>query len=143
MSTPTPATSLAPLPVAGPDELLDVRVTGTPAVAVQALARLRGLFATCRYRGPFPLRRTPGLVRFYLTGRLDPAAVVGCERAEWLCTAVERVRGRTAAALDDELADRQAALEQADASLGALVRQWRSSSGHACRARASRGRAVR
>ena len=123
-------------------ELLDVRVIGEPEVAETAVARVGELLDLDRLHGPYPSRKSPGLVRFYLTGRLDPAAVVGCERAEWLCTAVERVRGRTAAALDDELADRQTALEQADASLGALVRQWRSSSGHACRARASRGRAV-
>jgi hypothetical protein len=54
-------------------ELLDVRVIGAPEVAAQAVARLAGLLELDRWRGPYPGRKTPGLVRCYLTGRLKPA----------------------------------------------------------------------
>jgi hypothetical protein len=54
-------------------ELLDVRVVGAPEVAEQAVNRLAGLLDLDRQRGPYPSRNTPGLVRFYLTGRLKPA----------------------------------------------------------------------
>jgi hypothetical protein len=54
--------------------LLDVRVIGAPDLAAQAVTRLDGLLDLDRQRGPYPSRTTPGLVRFYLTGRLRPAA---------------------------------------------------------------------
>jgi hypothetical protein len=54
-------------------DLLDVRVIGAPALAAQAVTRLAGLLDPARQRGPYPSRTTPGLVRFYLTGRLRPA----------------------------------------------------------------------
>jgi hypothetical protein len=54
-------------------ELLDVRVIGAPEVAGQAVTRLGGLLDLDRQRGPYPSRTTPGLVRFYLTGRLGHA----------------------------------------------------------------------
>src|SRR6266536_4499835 len=142
MSRPVPTPP--PVAAAGPGDLVDVRVIGAPEAALLAAAALAALLQVDRSHGPYPSRKDPGLVRWYLTGRLDPAAgTAGCERAEWLGEALERLRGQLAAALADELADRQHALEQADASLGALLERWRSSAGHACRARASRGRAVR
>jgi len=53
-------------------ELLDVRVIGAPDVAEQAVARLAALLDVDRCTGPYPSRKTPGLVRFYLSGRLRP-----------------------------------------------------------------------
>jgi hypothetical protein len=66
-----------------PDEtgLLDVRVIGAPEDAGQAVARLGELLELDRQRGPYPSRKTPELVRFYLTGRLTPAAEPAPERA--------------------------------------------------------------
>jgi hypothetical protein len=54
-------------------ELVDVRVLGAPLVAEQATGRLAGLLEIERQRGPYPSRKDPGLVRYYLTGRLRPA----------------------------------------------------------------------
>jgi hypothetical protein len=53
--------------------LLDVRVIGAPDLAAQAVTRLGGLLDLDRQHGPSPSRTTPGLVRYYLTGRLRPA----------------------------------------------------------------------
>jgi hypothetical protein len=53
-------------------DLLDVRVIATPDLATQAVTRLDGLLELDRERGPLPSRTTPGLVRYYLTGRLRP-----------------------------------------------------------------------
>jgi hypothetical protein len=54
-------------------ELLDVRVIGAPEVAGRAVARLAELLLDLdRESGPYPSRKTPGLVRCYLTGRLRP-----------------------------------------------------------------------
>ena len=53
-------------------ELLDVRVIGTPAVAEQAMTRFVELLDVDRRTGPYPSRKTPGLVLFYLSGRLRP-----------------------------------------------------------------------
>jgi hypothetical protein len=55
-------------------ELLDVRVIGAPGVAETAVARVGELVDLDRLHGPYPSRKTPGLVRFYLTGRLRHAA---------------------------------------------------------------------
>jgi hypothetical protein len=67
-------------------ELLDVRVIGAPEVADQAIARLRELLDLDRLHGPYPSRKTPGLARFYLTGRLrhadTPAPAGEVERLE-------------------------------------------------------------
>jgi hypothetical protein len=51
-------------------ELLEIRVIGEPEATVQAVARLRELLEVDRYHGPYPSRKTPELVRCYLTGRL-------------------------------------------------------------------------
>ena len=56
-------------------ELLDVRVIGAPEVAETAVARVGELLDLDRLHGPYPSRKTPGLVRFYLTGRLRRAAL--------------------------------------------------------------------
>jgi hypothetical protein len=55
-------------------ELLDVRVIAAPETAEQAVDRLAELLEVDRAHGPYPSRRSPGLVRYYLTGRLRPAA---------------------------------------------------------------------
>jgi hypothetical protein len=56
----------------GASELLELRVIASPDVAAQAVARLGELVAIDRQRGPYPSRKTPSLVRYYLTGRLHP-----------------------------------------------------------------------
>jgi hypothetical protein len=55
-------------------ELLEIRVIGEPEAAVQAVARLGELLEVDRHSGPYPSRKTPRLVRCYLTGRLRPTA---------------------------------------------------------------------
>lgn len=62
--------------------LLEIRVVGEPEVAAQALARLGELVTLDRLNGPYPSRKTPELVRFYLTGRLRPAAAAADLDAE-------------------------------------------------------------
>jgi hypothetical protein len=116
-------------------ELLEIRVIGAPKTAIQAVARLGELFTLDRLNGPYPSCKTPGLVRFYLAGRLRPAATVEPastgDRGEWLCSALMHVREGIAAALGDETTDRQSALEQADSSLAALIARWHASIGRA------------
>ncbi len=115
-------------------DLLDVRVIGEPEVAAQVVLRLGELFTLDRLHGPYPSRKAPELVRFYLAGRLRPEAAVRADtgdRGEWLCSALVQVRERIAAVLDDETADRQYALEQADGSLADLIGRWRAGSGRA------------
>jgi hypothetical protein len=67
-------------------ELLEVRVIGGPDRASQAVARLGELLELDRQHGPSPSRKAPGLVRYYLTGKLrptDPPAPAGqVERLE-------------------------------------------------------------
>jgi hypothetical protein len=53
-------------------ELLELRVIAAPRTAAQAVARLAELVALDRQSGPYPSRKTPGLVLYYLTGRLQP-----------------------------------------------------------------------
>jgi hypothetical protein len=53
-------------------ELLDVRVIGAPDVAEQAVTRFTELLEVDRCTGPYPSRKTPALVRFYLSGRPRP-----------------------------------------------------------------------
>jgi hypothetical protein len=70
--------------------LLEVRVIGAPDLAAQAVARLGGLLDLDRQHGPSPSGKTPGLVRYYLTGRLrhaDPPPRAG---------EVERLEGEVA-----------------------------------------------
>ncbi len=63
-------------------DLLDVRVIGATEVAEQAVVRLAELLELVRNSGPFPSRKTPEVVRFYLTGWLRPAGAEGAlERA--------------------------------------------------------------
>lgn len=95
-----------------------------------ACSRLVPLFESYRQSGPFPSRKRPDEVRYYFTGQLWPhAAAPGDqgERDEWLYVALLRVRREISAALEDETADRQYALEQADASLAELLARWRAS----------------
>ena len=53
-------------------ELLELRVIGAPAAAEQAVGRLAESFDLDRTSGPRPSRKHPGLVLYYLTGRLRP-----------------------------------------------------------------------
>ncbi len=53
-------------------ELLELRVIGAPATAEQAVSRLAASFDLDRTSGPRPSRKHPGLVLYYLTGRLRP-----------------------------------------------------------------------
>ncbi len=111
-------------------DLVDIRVIGTVEAAVPACSRLVGLFESYRQSGPYPSRKSPDRVRYYVTGRLWPQAPAPGdpgERDEWLCVALLRVREAIVAVLEDETADRQSALEQADSSLEALIARWRAS----------------
>lgn len=54
-------------------ELLDVRVIGASEVAEMAVARVSELLDLDHLHGPYPSRKTPGLARYYLTGRLRHA----------------------------------------------------------------------
>jgi hypothetical protein len=67
-------------------ELLDVRLIGAPEVAETTVARVGELLDLDRRHGPYPSRKSPGLVRFYLTGRLrhadTPTHVGEVERLE-------------------------------------------------------------
>jgi hypothetical protein len=63
-------------------ELLEVRVLGAPEVAALAVGRLGELLDLDRQGGPRPSRKTPGLVLYYLAGRLRPAgAAAPCRQA--------------------------------------------------------------
>jgi hypothetical protein len=53
-------------------EPLDVRVIGAPRATTEAIGRLPELFDIDRQGGPFPSRKVPGLVLYYLTVRLRP-----------------------------------------------------------------------
>ncbi len=53
-------------------ELLEIRVIGAAEVAEQAATRFAELLDVDRCTGPYPSRKTPGLVRYYLTGQLRP-----------------------------------------------------------------------
>jgi hypothetical protein len=110
-------------------DLLNVRVIAEPPAAARAVDRLAEVFDLDRNDGPYPSRKTPELVRYYLARRLQPAAAG--EAREWLCSALVQVREAIAAALEDETADRQSALEQADSSLADLVGRWRAGTGWA------------
>ena len=78
-------------------ELLDVRVIGTSEVAETAVALVGELLDLDRRRGPYPSRKSPALVWFYLTGRLrhpdTPTLASEVERLERQC-------GRLRAALE-------------------------------------------
>jgi hypothetical protein len=62
-------------------ELLDVRVIGAPGVAEQAVTRFAELLDVDRCTGPYPSRKAPGLVRFYLSGRLHPVRAAATPHA--------------------------------------------------------------
>jgi hypothetical protein len=78
-------------------ELLDVRLIGAPEVADQAAARMGELLDLDRLHGPYPSRKSPGLARFCVTGRLrhpDTPALAGeVDR-------LQREAGRLRAALE-------------------------------------------
>ncbi len=77
--------------------LLDVRLIGAPEVTEAAVALVGELVDVDRLRGPYPSRKSPGLIRYYLTGRLrptNPPALAGeLER-------LDRQAGRLRAALE-------------------------------------------
>jgi hypothetical protein len=60
----------ASTPAAGSSDLVETRVIAAPAVAEQAVARLTEVLAVDRVSGPCPSRKSPGLVLYYLAGRL-------------------------------------------------------------------------
>jgi hypothetical protein len=64
----------APTPAAGSSDLAEVRVIAAPTVAEQAVTRLAESFDLDRVSGPRPSRKSPGLVLYYLTGRVRPAS---------------------------------------------------------------------
>jgi hypothetical protein len=63
-------------------ELLDIRIIGAPEVAGQVLTRLTELLDVDRCTGPYPSRRIPGLVHFYLSGRLRPIPAATAHAAD-------------------------------------------------------------
>ena len=115
-------------------DLLNVRLIAEPPAAAGAVDRLAEVLDLDGRDGPYPSRKTPELVRYYLTGRVQPttSAPPSATGADWwLCSALVEIRERIAAGLEDETADRQYALEQADARLASLIVRWHSSPGHA------------
>jgi hypothetical protein len=54
-------------------DLLNLRVIAEPPAAARAVDRLAELLDLDRQDGSYPSRKTPGLVRFYLAGRLRTA----------------------------------------------------------------------
>ena len=91
-------------------ELLDIRVIGVPEIVDQAVTRLAELLQLDRRHGPYPSRRTPELVRFYLTGRLKP-------------TGPEAEAGELERAPLAEIEDRRAARDLAG-ELKAITGHW-------------------
>lgn len=61
-------------------KLLDIRVIGEPDAAAQAVDKLELLFDLDRRSGPYPSRKDPNLVRYYLTGRLAEELAAPAER---------------------------------------------------------------
>ncbi len=113
-------------------DLLNVRLIAEPPAAAGAVDRLAEVLDLDRNDGPYPSRKTPELVRYYLTGRLQPAPAAKTVGGDgWLCSALVEIRERIAAVLEDETADRQYALEQADSSLAALITRWSAGLGRA------------
>jgi hypothetical protein len=53
-------------------KLLELRIIGDLGGAEQAVTRLAEPFDLDRESGPSPSRKSPGLVLYYLTGRLRP-----------------------------------------------------------------------
>jgi hypothetical protein len=53
-------------------DLVDVRVIAEPSAAARAVDRLAEVLDLDRRDGPYPSRKSPGLVRYYLSGRLHP-----------------------------------------------------------------------
>jgi hypothetical protein len=64
----------SPSPRVDPAAAVEIRLIGAPEAAEEAAGRLPALFAFQRWSGPHPSRKTPGQVRYYLTGRLRQAA---------------------------------------------------------------------
>jgi hypothetical protein len=65
-------------------DLLEIRVIGAPAIAEQAVTRLATVLDLDRESGPRPSRKSPGLVLYYLTGRLRPDEALSARRARLL-----------------------------------------------------------
>jgi hypothetical protein len=67
--------------------LLEVRLIGAPEIAEEAAACVGELLDLDRLQGPYPSRKSPGQVRYYLTGRLrspadPPALASGVDRLD-------------------------------------------------------------
>jgi hypothetical protein len=87
--------------------LVDVRLIGVPQVAEQAVTRLAELLDLDRRTGPYLSRKSPELVRFYLTGRLRPAAA-GAPLAEIEDLKAARDLGGELAAISGHWAEMEA-----------------------------------
>lgn len=79
-------------------DLLNLRVITTPAAVARAIDRLAELLDLDRQDGPYPSRKTSGVVRFYLAGRLRPPANTPALAGE--VERLERQAGRLRAALE-------------------------------------------
>jgi hypothetical protein len=66
---------------AGQCDLLEIRVIGAPETAEQAVNRLAESFDLDRTSGPRPSHQSPGLVLYYLAGRLRPTQAPARGRA--------------------------------------------------------------
>jgi hypothetical protein len=77
-------------------DLLNLRVIAEPQAAARAVDRLAEVLNLDRQDGPYSSRKTPGLVRFYLGGRLRQAETPVAGEVERL----EREAGRLRAALE-------------------------------------------
>jgi len=75
-------------------ELLEVRVLGAPEVAALAVGRLGELLDLDRQGGPRPSRKTPGLVLYYLAGRLRPVGAAARRRQAPLVQIEDRKAAR-------------------------------------------------
>jgi hypothetical protein len=93
-------------------DLLEVRVLGAPEVAALAVGRLGELLDLDRQGGPRPSRKTPGLVLYYLAGRLRPAGATAPSRQAPLVQIEDRKAARDLAgelaAIGGHWADMQA-----------------------------------
>ena len=79
-------------PRVDPAAAVEIRLIGASEVAEQAADRLLALFAFQRWSGPHPSRKTPGQVRFYLTGRLPDKPSALAPQVERLEREIARLR---------------------------------------------------
>jgi len=103
-------------------ELLELRVVAAPEVAEHAVSRLAEVLDVHRTNGPRPSRTSPGLVLYYLSGRLPPTVPTGgaggapTPARDGRPASTSRGRGATATV------DVRAAVELAELLIGELER---------------------